>query len=151
MSKPRFDSDFLKVVTYSWKFAFWVIRWCILFIFIIILLFIYYHFSALRLAAAIFYDFGLSALAGRPMDSRSVVRPCVRSCATRYLEIRASDFDDFLRKATSWWLKNCSKRVFWKILVCPPGGIYPPKMPPRKGTRIFCTYDWCQIIERNNI
>ena len=40
---------------------------------------------------------GLSALAEGPMDLRSSVRPCV----TRYLEIRASDFDDFLHKATS--------------------------------------------------
>ena len=38
---------------------------------------------------------GLSALAEGPMDSRSCVRSFVRSFATRYLEIRASDFDDF--------------------------------------------------------
>ena len=44
---------------------------------------------------------GLSALAEGPMDSRSCVRASVRSFATRYLEIRASDFDDFLHKATS--------------------------------------------------
>ena len=35
---------------------------------------------------------GLSALAERPMDSRS----CVRACVMAYLENRASDFDDFL-------------------------------------------------------
>ena len=47
--------------------------------------------------------FGLSASAERPMDSRlcvrpsvrPCVRPSVRPCVTPYLEIRASDFDDF--------------------------------------------------------
>ena len=42
--------------------------------------------------------FGLSALAEGPMDSRS----CVRSSATRYLEIRASDFSETLPKVASW-------------------------------------------------
>ena len=41
--------------------------------------------------------FGLSALAERPMDSCSSVRASVAA----YLENRASDFDDFLHKATS--------------------------------------------------
>ena len=47
--------------------------------------------------------FGLSALAEGPMDSRSFVRPSVRPFVrhTPYLEKRASDFDDFLHKATS--------------------------------------------------
>ena len=45
--------------------------------------------------------FGLSALAEGPMDSRSSVRSSVRSFVTPYLEDRASDFDDFLHKATS--------------------------------------------------
>ena len=41
------------------------------------------------------------------MDSRSFVRPFVSH--TSYLENRASDFHDFLHKATSWWVK---KKVF---------------------------------------
>ena len=52
--------------------------------------------------------FGLSALAveayGFTLVRPSVhasVRPSVRPCVTPYLEIRASDFDDFLHKATS--------------------------------------------------
>ena len=44
---------------------------------------------------------GLSASAERPMDSRLSVRPSVRLSVTAYLENRASDFDDFLHKATS--------------------------------------------------
>ena len=51
------------------------------------------------LVLIIFFIIGLSASAERPMDSRlSVrpsVRPSVRACVTPYLEIRASDFDDF--------------------------------------------------------
>ena len=57
------------------------------------------------LCARKFLCIGLSALAEGPMDSRSFVRPSVcasdRGCVTPYLEIRASDFDDFLHKATS--------------------------------------------------
>ena len=46
---------------------------------------------------------GLSALAVETygiMLNRPFVRPSVRSFMTTYLEIRASDFNDFLHKAT---------------------------------------------------
>ena len=45
---------------------------------------------------------GLSALAEGPMDSRLCVRPSVRPGATRYLEIRASDFSETWHKVASW-------------------------------------------------
>ena len=68
-------------------------------------------FKALRLAAAIFmYFFNLAAaerpqhcalvgLSALPVDAYgfTLVRPCV----TPYLEIRLSDFNDFLHKVTS--------------------------------------------------
>ena len=44
--------------------------------------------------------FGLSASAVEAYGLM-LVRPCVRSCVTAYLENRTSDFDDFLHKATS--------------------------------------------------
>ena len=43
---------------------------------------------------------GLSALAVEAYGF-TLVRAFVRACVTPYLEIRASDFDDFLHKATS--------------------------------------------------
>ena len=45
-----------------------------------------------NLVLAVLALFGLSALAEGPMDSRSCVRASVCPCATRYLEIGASDF-----------------------------------------------------------
>ena len=48
------------------------------------------------------FIFGLLALAKGPMDSRSCVRPSVRPCAMRYLEIRASDFSETWHKLASW-------------------------------------------------
>ena len=57
------------------------------------------------LCARKFLFIGLSASAERPVDSRLSVRACVRACVrpsvTAYLENRASDFYDFLHKATS--------------------------------------------------
>ena len=54
------------------------------------------------------FIFGLSALAVEAYgitlvraSVRAAVRASVRASATPYLEIRASDFDDFLHKATS--------------------------------------------------
>ena len=55
-----------------------------------------FHFYLLLLYY-LFIIIGLSASAERPMESRLSVRASV----TPYLEIRASDFDDFLHKATS--------------------------------------------------
>ena len=45
-----------------------------------------------------------------PINSLSSVRPS----ATRYLEIRASDFDDFAQSYILMSLKKCSKRIFEK-------------------------------------
>ena len=45
--------------------------------------------------------FGLSALAVEAYGF-TLVRPSVRPCATRYLEIRASDFSETLPKVASW-------------------------------------------------
>ena len=48
-----------------------------------------------------FWSLGFSRKAYGFTLVRPSVRPCVRASVTPYLEIRASDFDDFLHKATS--------------------------------------------------
>ena len=47
--------------------------------------------------------FGLSALAVEAYGI-TLVRSSVRSSVTSYLENRATDFENFLHKATSWWV-----------------------------------------------
>ena len=54
--------------------------------------------------------------------------PIILCLVSLYLQNRASDFDDFctdIRDSCPEWFGLSA--VCYKILACPPGGIYPPK------------------------
>ena len=97
VKNPPYDSDFLNFLFYMSLLSYYCL-------FIVI-------FAALRLATNAFWSLGIS----RRTYGFALVRPCVRPCLTRYLEVRASDFSETWHKVASWrYWKKCSKRIFEK-------------------------------------